>query len=497
MTNDPNSTQSSDRTQQTTPESKNPQVSQSSSGPAGRNLVSQCGLGVSPSGATGESTAVLGSPQVEQVANPKGEPFRVENASSNGSETGEILKTGSGEAVAINLRSEKKKNHTTLVQSNPSNSEENLLQLAQFKINLGIVILFSITLMILGLAIDNIWMGFMGALLTLAVSLRIILPNWGKVWVQLIPETWRAIVVSCLGLIAGSVGLLMLSGANQEPGSRNIQINWDAIGAVGEVVGALGQILIAIVAVYVAWRQYVISKELTIQQNRITQQQTIDAYFQGVSDLALSDEGLLEDWPQERAIAEGRTASILSSVDSEGKAKIIRFLSQSKLLTPLMRDRHLGRPILDGDGGYAEDRAHGVRVIYLGVMLAGANLEGTDLRWTELSEANLIRANLTKCELVKANLSRTILYEANLSDADLMASRFFYGKAEIASPRSRTEPPNYQTGEYTGAAIENADFSNVQRLSEAQRYYCCAWGGSKTRETIPGGCKGIPNKLGR
>jgi len=48
----------------------------------------------------------------------------------------------------------------------------------------------------------------------------------------------------------------------------------------------------------------------------------------------LDEEGLLEDWPQERAIAEGRTAAILSSVDGGGKAKIIRFLTSSKLLTP-------------------------------------------------------------------------------------------------------------------------------------------------------------------
>ena len=374
--------------------------------------------------------------------------------------------------------------------------------LAAVKLNLprfsaASIVLATISITILGLGIDNVWVAFAGAMATLLVSLRILVPSWGTIWTQLVPSQWRSIVVGCLGLMGGIVGLLMLSGANQQPGSRNIQINWDAIGAIGEVVGALGQILIAIIAVYVAWRQYVISKELTIQQNRITQQQTIDAYFQGVSDLALNDEGLLEDWPQERAIANGRTASILSSVDAEGKAKIIRFLSQSKLLTPLRRDRHLGRPILDGDGGYAEDRATGVRVIDLGVMLAGANLSGTDLRWTELGEANLVRANLTGCALAKANFSQTILYEANLMGSNLMGARLFYGQAETATPRSRSDRPDYKTGEYTGAVVENADFTNVERLSESQRYYCCAWAGSKTRKTIPGGCEGIPNKLDR
>ncbi|GAB1539598.1 hypothetical protein NUACC21_22650 [Scytonema sp. NUACC21] len=211
----------------------------------------------------------------------------------------------------------------------------------------------------------------------------------------------------------------------------------------------------------------------------------------------MDEEGLLEDWPQERAIAEGRTAAILSSVDGSGKAKILRFLSRSRLLTPLKRDRRLGRPILNGTGGYAEDRVEGVRVIDLGVMLAGADLSATDLRWTDLSEANLVRADLRNSDLVKANLSRTILYEADLRGADLNGTRLFYGSVEMASPRSRTEPPNYETGEHTGAVVENANFSDVQRLSEPARYYCCAWGGEKTRGTIPGGCEGIPNKLGK
>ena len=361
----------------------------------------------------------------------------------------------------------------------------------------SVVILASIAAMIIGLAVDVVWLGLSGATLAIAIALRMMWPKWGKIWTQVIPPTWRTLIVSSFGLLAGTVGLLVLSGANGELGSRNIKINWDAVGAVGEVIGALGQILIAILGVYVAWRQYVISKDLTIQQNRITQQQTIDAYFQGVSDLALDEQGFLEDWPQERAIAEGRTAAIMSSVDAEGKAKILRFLSQSRLVTPLKRDRLLGRPILDGDGGYAEDRDHGIRVIDLNVMLAGADLAGTDLRWTELSEANLVRANLSKCDLVKANLSRAILYDANLARADLRATKLFYGSAETASPRSRTEFPNYTTGEHTGAVVERADFTAVKRLSDEQRHYCCSWCGSKSRDTIPGGCEGIPNKLGR
>ncbi|GAX37333.1 pentapeptide repeat-containing protein [Nodularia sp. NIES-3585] len=364
--------------------------------------------------------------------------------------------------------------------------------------------LVAIAITFLGLVINNWLIGILGTVITLVLSLTMLLPWWQYVLEKWFSSQDRTLFVAFVGLVVGIIGLFKFTGLGSRLLMWGKQISWEASGSLAEWFGALGQILIAIIAVYVAWRQYVISKDLTIQQNLltvqqniITQQQTIDSYFQGVSDLVLDEEGLLEDWPQERAIAEGRTAAIFSSVDGSGKAKIIRFLSRSKLLTPLKRDRRLGRAILDGMGGYAEDRLEGVRVIDLGVMLAAADLSNNDLRWTDLSEANLVRGNLSNCDLVKANLARTILYSANLSGADLNGTRFFYGSLEKASPRSRNEPPNYETGEYTGAVVENADFTNVKRLSDITRQYCCTWGGENTRATIPGGCEGIENKLGR
>ncbi|MEM7726395.1 MAG: pentapeptide repeat-containing protein [Cyanobacteria bacterium P01_A01_bin.45] len=356
-----------------------------------------------------------------------------------------------------------------------------------------IATVIAIAITLLGVSLNNSIIGIFGILLTLMLSGAILLP-----WLTVVVREWltpqqRSLMIAISGLVVAIVGILKFAG---------LRINWDASGTLADWFGAFGQILIAVIAVYIAWRQYVISKDLTIQQNlltvqqnNITQQQTIDTYFQGISDLVLDEEGLLEDWPQERLLAAGRTAAILSSVDSNGKAKIIRFLSRSKLLTPLKRDGHLGRAILDGTGGYAEDRLSGVRVIDLGVMLANTDLSDTDLRWTDLSEANLVRSNLSKCDLVKANLARSILYKANLNSVDLKSTRFFYGSIKKASPRSRIYPPNYETGEYTGAVVEDADFSDVQRMSESLRCYCCSWGGEETRETIPGGCEGIPNRL--
>ncbi|MCC5643105.1 pentapeptide repeat-containing protein [Nostoc sp. CHAB 5824] len=440
-------------------------------------------------------------PTPEPIPENDLQPDDFDDSASEDNLTPETLATQQALAAIGSLQSPQ---HTTALKQARSDFQQPTTKQFIVKPRALLITLIAIAITFIGVILNNWIIGIIGTLMTLLLSLAILLP-----WLQKALDDWfspqeRTLFVAFLGLIVAIIGLIRFTGVGDRLLLWGRQINWDIAGTLAEWFGALGQILIAIIAVYVAWRQYVISKDLTIQQNLltvqqniITQQQTIDSYFQGVSDLVLDEEGLLEDWPQERAIAEGRTAAILSSVDGSGKAKILRFLSRSKLLSPLKRDRLLGRAILDGTGGYAEDRLEGVRVIDLGVTLAAADLSGTDLRWTDLSEANLVRANLSGCDLVKANLCRTILYNANLSDADINGIRLFYGVVDKASPRSRTERPDYQTGEHTGAVVENADFTNVQRMSESARNYCCAWGGEKTRATIPGGCEGIPNKLGR
>ncbi len=359
------------------------------------------------------------------------------------------------------------------------------------------VLLVTAGLMGLGLLFRWPWLGFTAAVVALMLSLQVLLPS-AQTWAQryLTPQERRTLIGG-VGLLLAIAVLGHYVGVYRTINVFLTQFKYDEFGSWAEWVGALGQIMIALLAVYVAWQQYVISRDLTIQQNRITQQQTIDAFFQGVSDLALNQEGMLEDWPQERAFAEGRTAAILAGVDSGGKAKILRFLSQSRLLTPLRRDYYLGRPIFDGLGGYQEDRAHGIRVINLGVMLVAAELSGQDLRWVDLSDVYLIRADLSGADLVKTNFARTVLFEANLAGADLKGARLFYGDVKTASPRSRSQTPNYETGEYTGAVVENVNLAGVKNLSEEQRAYCCTWGGELTRKTIPGGCKGVKNQLGR
>lgn len=361
---------------------------------------------------------------------------------------------------------------------------------------ISVVAIAGTIVILIGFTLSSFWLTLAGSVVTFVVSLKLLSPTLQEAFGELTQQQ-RSLFIAVPSLLFGIVGLISTSGITRPIARWGSGLRWDIISALGDFLGAIGQILIAVIAVYVAWRQYIISRDLTLQQNLITQQQTIDSFFQGISELVLDDEGLLEDWPQERVIAEARTAAILSSVDAGGKAKVLRFLSRSKLLTPLARDQRLGRPILDGMGGYAEDRLNGTRVIDLGVMLAACSIAATDLRWLDLSEANLIRSDLTDCDLVRTNFARAILCDANLTNADVMGMRFFYGGLETATPRTRQDIPDYATGEFTGAVIEGIDLTNVQRLSEAQRYYCCAWGGSKTRVTIPGGCEGIPNRLGR
>jgi uncharacterized protein YjbI with pentapeptide repeats len=353
-----------------------------------------------------------------------------------------------------------------------------------------------------GVLLKHIGLVVAGCSISLVISTPVIYRSICNKLPQSISPRQRLWLVSSIAIFAAVVVILKISGFFSYLGNLPPRTDWDIIGILGLWSGAIGQMIIATIAAYVSWRQYIVSRDLTIEQNRLnrlqnslTQQQTIDNYFQGISSLVLDDNGFLEDWPQERAFAIGRTAALLGSVNAIGKARVLRFLSRSKLLTPLQRDLRLGRVVLNGNGGYDEDRIAGMRVINLGVMLAGTDISQTDLRWTDLSDASLIRSDFSDCNLSNANLARSILYQAKLNKAEIKGTRFFYGEIKTASPRAPDRSPNYITGEFSGAVVEDADFSNILQMSESQREYLCAWCGNKSRATIPGGCQGIRNRL--
>ncbi|MCF2972499.1 pentapeptide repeat-containing protein [Synechococcus sp. Nb3U1] len=347
------------------------------------------------------------------------------------------------------------------------------------------LLLLGIPAGLLGLALlwDQQGVGWVAVLLLLGLAGWWGRPFWIRIgrglWQQL--RTWPGSLWMVLALSLAGIGGMSLSGIF----SGLASLSWEAIGALGEVFGAAGQILIAILAAYIAWRQYIISRDLTIQQNVITQQQTIDAYFEGISGLVLAPDGQLDDWPLERAIAAGRTAALLNGVDRFGKAKILRFLSTANLLSPLRRDDHLGRPILDGKGGYQRDRLHGIRVVKLEAMLEGADLHDTQLRAIDLSEASLEGTDLRDCDLSHANLCGTNLRHADLRGADLHRALLFVGSLETASPAQPGQKPDFKSGAYAGAIVTGADFRQVRRLSPEQRAYLATWGAQLSPEPPP------------
>ena len=57
----------------------------------------------------------------------------------------------------------------------------------------SIVTLIAIALMILGLAIDNVLLGYTSAIVAIVASVRMIWPSWGKVWKTLIPPIFNSI----------------------------------------------------------------------------------------------------------------------------------------------------------------------------------------------------------------------------------------------------------------------------------------------------------------
>ncbi len=325
--------------------------------------------------------------------------------------------------------------------------------------------------------------------------------------VQLLPDLWRLVstrldegptarVLAALGLVLALVALPWALGWWEPYLDLFRRRNWEAIGALGEgVVGAFGQILVALVALAIAWRQVLMDQRLTTQQNRITQAQTIDSFIQGISDLISDPEGMLEDWPLERMLAEGRLAAVFGSIDKDGRARILRFLSHARLLTPLRRDNRLGRAILDGNGSYEEDRLSGVPVIRLQLILKAVDLSGTDLRGVDFNAADLSGTDLSGSDLSGANLAGCNLAGANLERCLLGGVRFFYGRSQTASPRASGGRLDPETGHGSGAVVQNANFSGVQGLDAANHYYLASWSGNRSRATIPGGCKGIASQL--
>ena len=368
--------------------------------------------------------------------------------------------------------------------------------LIRLRRSVALRLLLAALLTLLGLLLHWPLLAVPSALLLLGLCLAELLPDLWRLLADRLDEAPLARLLAIFGLVVSVLAVPLALGWFDRYLAYYRTNNWEAIGAIGEgVIGAFGQILVALVALTIAWRQVLIDQRLTTQQNRITQAQTIDSFIHGISDLISDEEGMLEDWPLERMLAEGRLAAVFGSIDKDGRARILRFLSHARLLTPLRRDNRLGRAILDGNGNYEEDRLAGVPVIQLHLILKGLDLSETDLRGVDFNGADLRGANLSRCDLSGANLAATNLAGANLEQARLEATRLFYGRPQTATPFNPEASIDPVSGGGTGAVVENANLSGVQRLDAQNHHYLAAWSGARSRGSIPGGCKGIANQL--
>lgn len=360
----------------------------------------------------------------------------------------------------------------------------------------GLQLLLTLLVLLAALLLGVAWLAVSASLLTVVLALRQLLPPLWQLLARHLEDPPTVRLVATVALLLALLSIPLALGWFDPLLAIYRNGDWEAIGAFGEgVIGAVGSILVALVALMIAWRQVMVDQRLTTQQNRITQAQTIDSFIHGISELISDEEGLLEDWPLERMLAEGRLAAVLSSIDGDGKARILRFLSHARLLTPLRRDQRLGRAILDGEGSYEEDRPKGVPVIRLQSMLRGADLAGTDLRAIDFNGADLSGADLSGADLAEANLAAVNLGGANLQGACLQATRFFYGDALLATPHQAHMETDHTAGIGTGAQVENINLSGVRQLDPDNRAYLAAWSGARSRLTLPGGCKGLPNRL--
>src|SRR4028119_1699356 len=78
----------------------------------------------------------------------------------------------------------------------PQQPEQTTTEKSGSAVTLGLI-----AAMIFGLANDNIWLGLIGAVGAIGISLRLMWPSWGKIWAQVIPPAWRTLVGGGFGVL--------------------------------------------------------------------------------------------------------------------------------------------------------------------------------------------------------------------------------------------------------------------------------------------------------
>ena len=164
--------------------------------------------------------------------------------------------------------------------------------LIRLRRSVALRLLLAALLTLLGLLLHWPLLAVPSALLLLGLCLAELLPDLWRLLADRLDEAPLARLLAIFGLVVSVLAVPLALGWFDRYLAYYRTNNWEAIGAIGEgVIGAFGQILVALVAVAIAWRQVLIEQRLTTQQNRITQAQTIDSFIQGISELIVDEEG--------------------------------------------------------------------------------------------------------------------------------------------------------------------------------------------------------------
>jgi uncharacterized protein YjbI with pentapeptide repeats len=169
---------------------------------------------------------------------------------------------------------------------------------------------------------------------------------------------------------------------------------------------------------------------------RRAQDEALQAYLDQMTQLIL-DRKLLkaEVGDPVYTLAQARTSTIITRLDSAHNRSVTRFLTDSGL---------------SGD-----ERLAGEVSVLRGIELDGAHLRGADLReaslyGADLHVADLTQASLHNADLHNADLRYADLTSADLTDADLSNADLHY--ADLSPDRHRNFP---------GAFLTDADLSNA------------------------------------
>ena len=194
----------------------------------------------------------------------------------------------------------------------------------------------------------------------------------------------------------------------------------------------------------------------------------LQTYIDKISELLLHENLRESLFPSEvRDIAQLRTVTVLSVLDSKRKGIVLQFLRDAGLI-------YKGNPIVDLSS--VDLRETELPRAYLdGVELVAVDLSGANLKWANLLQANLVDANLTKANLtdatmVEANLEGACLKEARLSGADLRgtnlrgADRYAgyragpdRGEEHLWSNRNQSDRPDRALGQIALSRGRRAD----------------------------------------